>query len=230
MKLIKEIRDNAAILTLRGEFDSFVCSAFMKQVNSLLENNIKYILLDMRLVLFINSTALGTLVKTHKETKKKDGLMVICRPSNFVRDVLDSLAFTDYFKMADDPETALKELGASSDGMDIRGDSSVIIHLTEKKGERCIGKVAALEENDITILIPEPNDALAMGVNCHIKFRIPLFKKGHYFEADVNIYKATPVDNGMKIKCNFQDINSEDKKSIKQFVEEMKFLKEEASK
>ena len=70
MKLIKEIRDNVAILTLKGDFDSFVCQPFIDQVNAIHKEGIHNFVVDLRLILFINSTGIGTLIKVHKEAQK----------------------------------------------------------------------------------------------------------------------------------------------------------------
>lgn len=229
MKLIKEIRDNAAILTLKGEFDSFVCNPFVEEIRSILKNNIKFLIVDLRLVLFINSTAIGTLVKLHKEAKKAHGRMVLCRPSNFVNDVLDSLGLKEVFTIAEDPEAALAALGADSDGMDMGGDNSVILTLPEGK-DKCVGKISALEEKYIMINLSDPKKDLVLGSACKVKFRLPLFRKGHYFEAGVVIEEAAHTETNSVIKCAFKDMKEEDRKSIAQFVEEMKFLRAEARK
>jgi len=229
MKLIKEIRDNAAILTLKGEFDSFVCTPFVEQMKLLFESNIKFLIVDLRLVLFINSTAIGTLVKVHKEAKANGGQLVLCRPSNFVNSVLDSLGLLELFKIADDPDSALKDLGASSDGMDMSGENSVMMKFEGTK-DTCVAKLTSLEENNMGLKVPEPKVEIAEGALSDVKFRLPLFRKGHYFEATVKIDKATKESDGLQLSCSFDKIKDDDQKSIAQFVNEMKFLRSEAKK
>ncbi len=228
MKLIKEFRENAAILTLRGEFDSFVCTPFVKEVESIFKE-VKFVIIDLRLVLFINSTAIGSLVKLHKGAKKEGGRLVLTRPSNFVNDVLDSLGLKEVFTISDDPEKALKELGASDDGTDISGDSSVIIQPTGGKG-KCIGQMSSIDEAGITVKITEQREDLAEGTECKVKFRLPLYMKGHYFEAQAEITESKKIDTGTSLTCSFKSMNDDDQKSIAQYVEEMKFLRSEAKK
>lgn len=229
MKLIKEIRDNAAILTLKGEFDSFVCTPFVEQMKQLFESNIKFLIVDLRLVLFINSTAIGTLVKVHKEAKAKGGQLVLCRPSNFVNSVLDSLGLLELFKIADDPDSAMKDLGASSDGMDMSGENSVMMKFEGVK-ETCVAKLTSLEENSMGLTIPDAKVDIAEGTLSDVKFRLPLFRKGHYFEATVKVEKAAKEKEGLQLNCAFETIKEDDRKSIAQFVDEMKFLRSEARK
>ena len=57
MKIDKSQHDDYAVLTLKGEFDTFYCPALMEEVEDLLERGVNHLILDMRLVKFINSTA-----------------------------------------------------------------------------------------------------------------------------------------------------------------------------
>lgn len=229
MKLIKEIRDNAAILTLKGEFDSFVCAPFVEEMKSLFDAGIKYLIADMRLVLFINSTAIGTLVKVHKEAQAHNGQLVLCRPSNFVHSVLDSLGLLNLFTIADDPDKALDKVGASSDGMEMGGDNSVILKLPGAKDTN-VAKLASIEEEGMTLTLEQCKSVPEEGMKCSVKFRLPLFRKGHYFEGSVSLSDVSRTDAGIQLKCRFDEMKDEDRKSIAQFVEEMKFLRSEARK
>ena len=58
MKIDREINGDLAILSLRGEFDSFVVNSFLEEVEALVANGISSIVLDMRMVKFIMSTAI----------------------------------------------------------------------------------------------------------------------------------------------------------------------------
>jgi len=228
MKLIKEIRENVALLTLKGDFDSFVCTPFIDQVGAILKEGVTNLVVDLRLILFINSTGIGTLIKVHKQTQKQGGKLVLSRPSKFVTGVLDTLGLTQIFKIYDDPEKAIADLGASRDGTDLGGDNSVIIHLAHQAKETCVGKILSLEEENLAIDISEKRDDLVVGAEIKVKFRLPLFMKGHYFDAVCAITEAVHTPSGVKIKCTFKSMNDDDRKSISQFVQEMKYLRQEA--
>lgn len=230
MKLIKEIRENVAVLTLKGDFDSFVCQPFIEQVNAIHGDGIHNLVVDLRLILFINSTGVGTLIKAHKEAKKKGGSLVLSRPSNFVTGVLETLGLNDLFKIYDDPEKAITELGASADGADLAGENSVIIHIPGQTKETCVAKMVSLEEETMTLNIPESKDELATDAEIKIKFRLPLFMKSRYFDAKARITETVHSTSGVRIKCAFTEIAADDRKSIAQFVEEMKYLRGEARK
>jgi len=190
MKLIKEIRENTAILTLKGDFDSFVCTPFIDQVNAILTEGVNTLIVDLRLILFINSTGIGTLIKAHKNAHKRGGSLVLSRPSKFVAGVLETLGLNDFFKIYDDPEKAIADLGASQDGADLGGDNSIIIHLPGKGGEKCVGKMVSLEEEGMTLTVQDPREGLAVGEDIKVKFRLPLFMKSHYFDAVATVTEA----------------------------------------
>ena len=57
MKIDKTQFDDYAILTLKGEFDTFYCPSLMAEVDELIDRGVNHLILNMRLVKFINSTA-----------------------------------------------------------------------------------------------------------------------------------------------------------------------------
>src|SRR5690606_29200709 len=111
MKIEREINGDVAVLGMRGEFDSFVVNSFLEEVESLAANGIRSIVLDMRMVKFIMSTAIGAIVKSRKMMKEFGGDLVIAQPSGFVRDVLDSLGLTKVIQVFDENQDAVKSLG-----------------------------------------------------------------------------------------------------------------------
>ena len=230
MKLIKEIRENVAILTLKGDFDSFVCTPFIEQVKAIFNEGVNTLIVDLRLILFINSTGIGTLIKAHKDAQKRGGILALSRPSKFVGGVLETLGLTSLFKIYDDPEKAIEDLGASQDGADLGSDNSVIIHLPGKGKEKCVGKMISLEEDGMSLMVQESKQELAVGEEIKLKFRLPLFMKSHYFDAVASITEAVHSTSGVKLKCGFKSMGDEDRKSISQFVQEMKYLRQEARK
>ncbi|MBU0754315.1 MAG: STAS domain-containing protein, partial [Planctomycetes bacterium] len=198
-----------------------------EEITALLKSKVVFLILDLRLILFINSTAIGTLVKVHRDAKAHGGRLILCRPSNFVHGVLDSLGLLELFAFADDPEKAFEQIGASSDGMDMGGDNSVILRIPNLKGSS-VARLAGIEEEGMVLAMEEAPPGLCAGIECQVKFRLPLFLKGHYFEGSVMVEEVTAKDAETKIKCTFQSMKDDDLKSIAQFVEEMKFLRAEA--
>ncbi len=88
MQLTTERRSGFTLIHLSGEFDTYFCTTFLKEIEHLAAAGRKHVALNLRSVSFINSTALGAVIKASRLLAKSDGLLVISRPSNPCREVL----------------------------------------------------------------------------------------------------------------------------------------------
>ena len=112
MKLVKEVRDGIVVLTLKGEFDSFVTGSFSGEISKVQEEGGHRIVLNQRLVKFINSTALGSIIKARKGCREAGGDLVISSPSHAVREAMESLGLDRVFRIFEDDEAAVAALSA----------------------------------------------------------------------------------------------------------------------
>lgn len=120
MHITVEPRDSYSILHLRGEFDTFYCPKFQQEIDDLTEAGVALIVLNLRLVKFINSTALGAIIKASKQLQKRGGKLAISRPSPFCRDVMSKVGLDRVVPVFDSDEAA----GESFAGLEAAGDSS----------------------------------------------------------------------------------------------------------
>src|SRR5688500_12461136 len=113
MKIDKSISDDYATLTLKGEFDTFYCPKLQEEVESLLASGTSHVILNLRLVKFINSTALGAIIKAFKRCKAEGGHLVIAQPSTFARDIINKLGISKLVPMYDDDDEARRKVISS---------------------------------------------------------------------------------------------------------------------
>jgi anti-anti-sigma factor len=106
MQITVEPRENFTILHLRGEFDTFYCPHLQKEVDSLVSAGVDRIALNLRLVKFINSTALGAIIKASRGLTANGGRLVISRPSNFCRDIIEKVGLDRIVPIHDSDEEA----------------------------------------------------------------------------------------------------------------------------
>jgi len=106
MQVTVEPRDNFTILHLRGEFDTFYCALLQKEVDGLIASGVARIALNLRLVKFINSTALGAIIKASKVLASKGGKLVVSRPSVFCKDIMEKVGLDRVVPMFDSDEAA----------------------------------------------------------------------------------------------------------------------------
>ena len=94
MKLEKKRYDDIVILRFTGEFDTFNLPGLRERINRMIDGGDVPFVLDLHLLKFVNSAALGYLVKTSKTLKDKGGEAVIARPSRFMQKALVTLGLT----------------------------------------------------------------------------------------------------------------------------------------
>tara|TARA_R110002126_G_scaffold10067_16_gene45131 strand:- start:2892 stop:3704 length:813 start_codon:yes stop_codon:yes gene_type:complete len=114
MHINVEPSDNHAILHLRGEFDTYYCPLLQQEIEAVQTGGVNHIVLNLRLVKFINSTALGAILKASKALKAAGGRLVISRPSTFCRDILGKVGLDRVVPVHDTDEEAVAALSSSA--------------------------------------------------------------------------------------------------------------------
>lgn len=131
MHITVDPSDSHAILHLRGEFDTYYCPLLQEEIDSLSKAGIRQVVLNLRLVKFINSTALGAIIKSSKMLSAADGKLVISRPSPFCRDILEKVGLDRVVSVFDNDEDAVASFdnvaGLAEGGADFEEDSSSVI-------------------------------------------------------------------------------------------------------
>ena len=72
MKLEKHRYEDVVILKFTGEFDTFNLPAFSERIDRMIDGGDTQMVFDLRLLKFINSAALGYLIKTAKRLAAHD--------------------------------------------------------------------------------------------------------------------------------------------------------------
>ncbi|MFH2001695.1 MAG: STAS domain-containing protein [Planctomycetota bacterium] len=227
MKLAKKTKGDVAILSLAGEFDTFVCKPFMTQVESLINNGFIRIVLNLKDITFINSTGIGAIIKCRRKLMDMEGNIAISVPSIFVQNALENLGLTEVLKTFDTDEKAI-EFFNPSEGIEMSDGTKVIIHLTGTDSGPIVCKIRTLEENRIVFETAGTNANLISETEVKLKFRLPLFSKSYYFDISAKIIETIHSSNGVSVTAEFSQIQDEDRNSIAQFVKDMQFLKKEA--
>lgn len=138
MHITVEPSENHAILHLRGEFDTYYCPMLQEEIEAVQKSGVQRVVLNLRMVKFINSTALGAIIKASKALSAAGGRLVIARPSAFCRDILEKVGLDRVVPVFDTDEAAVENL--LSDAPVSRGagrefeedESSVLFSLTDK--------------------------------------------------------------------------------------------------
>ena len=142
MKIDKLLFEHYAELRLRGEFDTFYAPKLQEEIDQLIASGYTHAILNLRLVKFINSTALGAIIKANKRLRAEGGDLVIGQPSSFCRDVLTQIGVDRVVPMFDDVESAKAELlkgMLKEDTPEVIGESNVLFEFDDDARIKTMG-------------------------------------------------------------------------------------------
>jgi len=111
MKIKETIHQKVAVLSLRGKMmGPPATSDLHERIDSLLENGVSRIVLDLKHVSWINSLGLGALVKSYSAVQQAKGQLHLVRLSEKVRSVMVMSQLTKVFIIHESVEAAVEEL------------------------------------------------------------------------------------------------------------------------
>jgi anti-anti-sigma factor len=247
VKIEKTIMEDIAILSLKGEFDTFECARFSEEVDNLQSLGLHKLVLNLRNLKFINSTALGAIVRTKKNLTLRGGDLVIAKPSVFTKNVLNQLGLDQLIKVYEEEEEALLFFKAKEvRSVEIDGENVIIFQFSDPQKALAyghpygVGKIDNIDEEGLSFRwdrskkdqkgSPEISAAevFAPGTEVRAKFRLPFYKKAYYFDIPSEVYKVEDRRSaGATVSVRFREMSEADKKSIEQFVNDMRYLKGE---
>lgn len=246
MKIDKSLHDDYAVLTLKGEFDTFYCPILMEEVDSLVERGVNHLILNMRLVKFINSTALGAIIRAHKRCKAEGGELVVDRPSSFVRDIVGKLGIDQVVPMFDSEDDATKHIIKALNETELAADApvdqeKVLISFPDETRNKqmggkkaLVGTMANLDGNRLQFIwsgkrsginSDQAKQLFFEGSDLKLKFQVKLIKKG-FFEIAATVADSQTTDQDtIRVTAHYETISDTDRAALRQFAEDMEFLK-----
>ncbi|MDF1702493.1 MAG: STAS domain-containing protein [Planctomycetota bacterium] len=255
MKLEKHRYEDVIILKFTGEFDTFNLPAFSERIDRMIAAGDNQFVMDLRLLKFINSAALGYLIKTRKVLKDAGGGMVLARPSKFVKKTLSTLGLDDVFQMFDSVEGGVMHFRTGEDIGEISlegGDydealtgSVPLLFRPQGEGDDTpnqVGRIVTLYEDGLLFRY-EPDDGddkisagFKEGAHLKLKFRQPFAIKEYYFEMGGEITEVTKMASGDDddtpvdaVRVRYHDIKSDDRTHLEQFVRDQDSWKDHAN-
>lgn len=246
MKIDKFVRDDYCILALKGEFDTFYVPSLQDEVQSLLDSGVAHVILNLRLVKFINSTALGAIIRMHKLCKAANGDLIVAQPSPFARNVIAKIGIDQLVPIYDDEEQAVKHVIKALNALELVGaapvnQEKVMIAFPDETRNKQIGgaktllgtmgnvngeRIQFLWNGDKHGIPAEKGKTLFFkGSDLNLKFQVKMFKKG-YFELLGRVSEVEDAGDGnVRVTVKFVAITDSDRMALTQFAEDMEFLK-----
>lgn len=255
MKLEKHRYDDIVILKFTGEFDTFNLPGFSERIDKMIADGDTLLILDMHLLKFINSAALGYLIKTSKAIKDKNGEMVMARPSKFTKRTLATLGLDGVFNVFKTVEDAIQhfkkdeeigQLNLETGEYDESLTGAVPILFRPASGgdgasapPNQVGRIVTLHENGLLFRYELGDKAsdpvheyMRAGADLKLKFRQPFAVKDYYFEMSASVVQVDELGAGeddavIAVKVEYADIKADDKEHLEQFVRDQDAWKAE---
>lgn len=143
------------IMELHGRFDAFETVAFNQWLEQYLPSSKPKLIINMSGVTFIDSSALGALVKVMKRCREQAGELRLCALQQAVRVIFELTQLHKAFSLYADEEGALEGFSPSRTltGLEVSStDFSVRIHLLALAGRLDITTAGALREKQDALL------------------------------------------------------------------------------
>ncbi|MHC4493720.1 MAG: STAS domain-containing protein [Planctomycetota bacterium] len=249
MKIERKTAGNVTILAFTGEFDAFNLPQVGEKIDALIQKGSTHLVFNLRLLKFINSSALGYLIKTAKRLKELDGELVLSEPSKFFQTTIKTLGIDRIFRIYPDDQEAVKYFHAheaeeleSYEGVAVDdkllGSTTMFFRLLDAPETMAVGKILSIYEDGPTFKYPaDPDkvkidpDELIIGRGVWIKFRQPFLEKERFFEMEAEIVMAVDLDDSegtSKYRLRYTKIEGPDRKVLEQFVSDQDRLRNEA--
>jgi anti-anti-sigma factor len=254
MRLEKKRFEDIVILRFVGEFDTFNLPLFSERVDRMINGGDRFFVLDVKLLTFINSTALGYLIKMSNRLQEQDGDMVLARPSKFVRKTLVTLGLEEKFPIFETDADALQhfrrgadvgrlQLESTEHDEALHGATPLLFYPRVEKGEQPpnqVGRIVNLYSDGLLFRYePAGEDdpvegSLTPGTKLQIKFRQPFALKDHYFEMDADVTDVSDIEEieeggsrVLNVRVTYGKVKDEDRGHLDQFVKDQEIWRGE---
>jgi anti-sigma B factor antagonist len=101
MELVTEVRDSLAIVAPRGDIDASTAPDFQAELDRLLGEAVRYFVLDLAGVGFMDSAGLASLVRLYKRVRIGEGDVRLAAVPPQVREVLTLTRLDRVFETSD---------------------------------------------------------------------------------------------------------------------------------
>ena len=240
MKIERREEDGVTILGFTGEFDAFNLQKISEGIDQLIQKGRTNLIFNLKGLKFINSSALGYLIATHKRLREYDGELVLSEPSKFFETTVATLGIDQIFKIYTNDGEAVKHFHGEGgeektdfEGVPVDesmiGSTKLFFKLLDAPETMGVGKILSIYEDGPTFKYPsdpdkvkiDPDDML-IGKKIWAKFRQPFLEKERYFECEAEIVMAVDLDNdpheASKYRLRYTKMDPKDQAALEEFV------------
>lgn len=105
---VRDAGKDIKIIELEGEVDVYTSMNLKKELNNLIDNGSKKIIINLKKVIYMDSSGLGVLVAVLKKIKKDEGSMKITNLSSSIKKIFELTRLTKFFEIYEEEKEALQ--------------------------------------------------------------------------------------------------------------------------
>jgi anti-sigma B factor antagonist len=106
----RRLSPNLAVVELIGECDVYTAPKFREAVDRLIDDGVNYLAINLTKTEYLDSTALGALVRTLKRVRERGGDLALVNVPDRVRRPLEITHLIDIFTLTDTDDAAVAVL------------------------------------------------------------------------------------------------------------------------
>lgn len=242
MEILSATEDGVRYLGFVGAFDTPEVDGFQAHVDSAIDEQIFKIVINLGQMSFINSTALGALIRAQKRLNQYGGDLALAEPSPFASGVFKTLGIDRKIRCFAAEAQAVEYLRTvGSEGVGVEGEQQVSFSFVDRAQtavageEPRMGLLKSIGEAGITFQW-ENLDSLDVekmfvpGAPLRMRFQLPLYHETHMFLADANVVSSNfTAGNRVTVVAKFANLKDVERRAIQQFVRDLRYLKGELS-
>ncbi len=242
MEILSATEEGVRFLGFVGAFDTPEVDAFQAHVDSAIDEQVFKVVINLARMSFINSTALGALIRAQKRLNQYGGDLALAEPSAFASGVFKTLGIDRKIKCFAAESAAveyMKTVGA--EGVGVEGEQQVAFSFVDRAqtavagDEPRVGFLKAIGEGGITFQWEnldnlDVDKMFTSNAAVRLKFQLPLYHETHTFSADASVVSSAITAGGrVTVQAKFANLSDVERRAIQQYVRDLRYLKGELS-
>jgi len=110
MEIIEQQQNDAWIFRIDGRLDSNTAPDLETTVVKAIERGARNMVIDFESLAYISSAGLRVILKTAKDLKRLDGILVLCSMQDYVREVFEISGFDTFLPIAPTAGDAVRQV------------------------------------------------------------------------------------------------------------------------
>lgn len=242
MEILSAQENNIYYLGFVGSFDTTDVEVFQAHVEEAIDAQHFKVVLNLGQMTFINSTALGSLIRAQKRLNQYGGDLAVAELSGFAQSVFKTLGIDRKIRCYDSEADAVAYLDSvGADGIDVEGEHRISFRFEAPEQLSAAGPDArfatmkSISERGITFEWENLDDLdvdgmFPQGGALVIDFKLPLYHESHTFTARASVANVNVVAGSrVTVQARFDGLPDVERRAIQQFVRDLRYLKGELS-